>query len=865
MLYTAYTFNYAPYLGFYSGAPYVLNSPVSSASHLTPDQAIQVSLWGLKPNTQHYVYVGDVDVSNRAKQVGKLLGDGLVTDASGAVTFTYYLGSNLTSATSVQQAAALADAVSGAKTMVARSADGASSATVPLNIPDYARNELQVSFKKTIDGNGNTALTVVTASTTGTPDAYFTPQTYSHIQTFYADPDAVGGAGEITLTSVDLFFKSKPTAYVNTGGMQQPSASIAICEVENDSPVISKTYVSSVAKKSYDEIYSYSDASTPTTFGLATPLKLSTGKSYGVVVILDDAHYTLWTNVTGNNLVGTNTKSPGSNLVKDGNLFARNTSGIFTARTNEDLKFGIKIAKYSANTATLTFVNGNYEFLTMANSVHEFLGGEFVYKEVANSVGTIVVGVGSTGVTGTGTSFTSHKINDTIVVENGDNVSQVMVIDAIANNTFLEVRDPSPISSSGGTYRLTCAANVLYKQPNENKLFLQNSNANTIVFAPGDYIVGEDSGTRAQILSVDEYSVDRIKIKSSVKDSIDGDLLSNLTLATRVGSDVAVDDTQPKALSLNDIFVNNLSTANSVIQSRSIEVTNSSLYSNTSLAVVNKSLKIDVAVTGTPYVSPSLPDMKIDCFTIQNKTSNTTISGSTDSEIYNNTANVSRHIEKKITFAENRFAEDVRMYVKAYRPVGTDIKVYARLHNSQDTDAFDDKNWTPLEYKTGEFNYSSSNDQTDFIEYELGLPQFSPTANTLPGTFTATLNSAVVAGNGVTPSTYITSNDLVKVYSDLFPDNHWVGSVSSANSTHITLNSPITSANVTGTGFKVDKLKYKNIAFNNINNSNVCRYYGTNMSEYDTYDSMQIKVVFVATNTYLVPRVDQIQVIGVSA
>lgn len=865
MLYTAYTLNYAPYLGFYTGTPYVLNSPVASSHHLVTDQATNVFLWGLKPNTQHKVFVGDVDVSNRAKQVNKLLSDPLETDSVGVLSFKYYLGSNLTTATSVQQAAALADAVSGTKTMIVRSTDGSSSATVPLNIPDYARNELSVSFKKTVDSQGNTSLTVVTTPPATTADAYFTPQTYSSIQTFYADPEAVGGAGEIMLTSVDLFFKSKPTQYVNTSGMSKPSASIAICEVENDSPVISKTYVKSVSRRSFDEIYSYSDASTPTSFGLPVPLKLATGKTYGIVVILDDAHYTLWSNVTGNNLVGTATKSPGSNLVKDGNLFLRNTSGVFTARSNEDLKFAVKIARYTADNVTLTYVNGNYEFLTMANTIATFIGGENVYKDVATQTGTISVSAGNTNVIGTGTLFTNHQINDTIVVPNSDNAEQILYIDSIANNTFMEVRDPSAFSISGATYKNTCVASVLYRNPTDKKLILQDSNANTIVFVPGDYVVGEDSGARAQIVSVDNFSVDRLKLKTTVKESTTGSFTATYNVAEMDGSSVTFDTSAVNKIAINDNLVTNVSDSDAVIQSRSLEVVNNSLYSNSSLAVVNKSLKVDLVLGGNQYVSPSVPDLKVDCFTVQNFVSNSTIADTFDTEVFGNSVLASRHIEKSIKFAENRFAEDVRLYMKAYRPQGTDIKLYARLHNSQDTEAFDDKNWTPLTYKTGEFNYSSSKDQTNFLEYELGLPQFSPSANTLPGTFTSTLNSAVITGNGVTANTYVAANDLVRLYSDLFPDNHWVGVVASANTSTITLSSPITSANVVGTGFKVEKLKYKNIAFNNINNSNICRYYNSNMAEFDAYDTMQIKVVFTASTSYLVPRIDQIQVIGVSA
>ena len=81
----------------------------------------------------------------------------------------------------------------------------------------------------------------------------------------------------------------------------------------------------------------------------------------------------------------------------------------------------------------------------------------------------------------------------------------------------------------------------------------------------------------------------------------------------------------------------------------------------------------------------------------------------------------------------------------------------------------------------------------------------------------------------------------------------------------ITLNNAISNNNLVGTGFKIDTLKYNNAAFNNVTNDNVARYYNSTLVQYDKFDSMQIKIVFLADSTFNVPKVDQIQVIGVSA
>ena len=236
-----------------------------------------------------------------------------------------------------------------------------------------------------------------------------------------------------------------------------------------------------------------------------------------------------------------------------------------------------------------------------------------------------------------------------------------------------------------------------------------------------------------------------------------------------------------------------------------------------------------------------------------------------DSEVDGPYLAESKHITAKVKFANNRFAEDVRVYMTAYRPSNTDIKVYTRVHNSADPDAFDDRAWTPLEYKENAGRFSSKDDETDFVEYELGLPLFADSANVLPGTFTSTLNSNNLVAAGVVVTTYLAAGDVVKLYNPLIPQDYIIDIVSVASSGAIQLQTPVANNNLVGSGFKVDRLKYYNTAFNNITNDNVCRYYNSSLVTFDKFDAMQIKIVFLGDNTYLAPKVDQIQVIGVSA
>jgi hypothetical protein len=54
--------------------------------------------------------------------------------------------------------------------------------------------------------------------------------------------------------------------------------------------------------------------------------------------------------------------------------------------------------------------------------------------------------------------------------------------------------------------------------------------------------------------------------------------------------------------------------------------------------------------------------------------------------------------------------------------------------------------------------------------------------------------------------------------------------------------------------------------FNNILNDNVARYYTqTNQAEIDGFDTFAIKIVLLSDNKYIVPTVEDIRMVGVSA
>ena len=89
---------------------------------------------------------------------------------------------------------------------------------------------------------------------------------------------------------------------------------------------------------------------------------------------------------------------------------------------------------------------------------------------------------------------------------------------------------------------------------------------------------------------------------------------------------------------------------------------------------------------------------------------------------------LAKYVSKKVVLADGQDAEDLKVYVAAYKPAGTDVYVFAKFWNSTDGDTFDNKHWTLL--TTTNSLVSSKANQNDFIEYLYELPTTAPNDQT---------------------------------------------------------------------------------------------------------------------------------------
>ncbi len=684
---------------------------------------------------------------------------------------------------------------------------------------------------------------------------------FNFIQTFYCDPEAVGNSPVVSLTSIELFFKVVPSKINNLSGVNGPGVIVSVCEVLSDSPDISKIIPNSIARVEYDRIYAFSDASVGTAFAFKTPITIKTGAFYGIVVQFDDPGFSLWTNKQGETYLGTNIISPGSTNIKEGKLYEGTNSNVFRAIPDEDLKYKVNVARYTANTANVYFVNKPYEFFTVSSQVGTFLGGEWVIANTAVATGNIAVSQGNTIIIGNGTDFTTIPELSFVVFQNGSN-NQVVQVASVTNATHMYVNTSPAFSNTQAKFKFSPLGKVVYSNRIENKLYLVDSTANSsLKFTTSHLLTGEISKATANVASIDFLKVNQFVTNFSAE--ISSDYVANIdfSFASSNGSAYLLSDTALANTSLNSLT--DVARYAGVVLSRSTEVSENNLYNNKS-GLLRILFDIDQPTTAI-FNAPIINVKEADLMTRKFEIDNDYMSGSTDTEVKTNGLAESKSISQKVKFANNRFAEDIRVFMTGYRPQGTEIRLYARIHNSADAETFDDKDWSPLKIIANADRYSSTEDLDDLVEYTYGLPPYPEAANTLAGSFTTQLANNIIVAAGVTPNTSIAAGDVIRLYSPLFANNYMIASVTDANTTTITLGQTIANNNVVGDGYKVDKLKYPHTAFNNILNSNISKYYNSSMNEYETFDSFQVKIVFASNTIYTIPRVDQIQVIGVSA
>lgn len=142
--------------------------------------------------------------------------------------------------------------------------------------------------------------------------------------------------------------------------------------------------------------------------------------------------------------------------------------------------------------------------------------------------------------------------------------------------------------------------------------------------------------------------------------------------------------------------------------------------SNEIASSIDRSNKVRVTMsTRSDYLSPVFDIGRTQSIIVDNLINNdaTNETNPKGGSIFN------KYISKIVTLADGQDAEDIKVYLTAYRPPNTDVRVWIKILNGEDSDTLSIKSWIELEKSFGgDILYSSLANKKDFKEYTFNIP-----------------------------------------------------------------------------------------------------------------------------------------------
>lgn len=539
-------------------------------------------------------------------------------------------------------------------------------------------------------------------------------------------------------TGVDLYFSQKDN--------NLPVA-VEIREVDPTSNLLTNKYVPfSRVYQQANNINVSTDGSKPTPFIFESPIYLLDDREYAIVVTPGGGspNYRVWTSRLGEEDRVTNNRVTEQPSV--GMLYA---SGVPVPE--EDLKYRLYIARFDTSTSGLIVTkNEPRDFFTIANSAGGKLNrvGETVHGPTrlvgtfANTASMSAVANGSLYVQG----FVSNATG-TLTTFNG---SYLVVKNVSTNAKFKggeRVRIRTNVGTGGislgtgtivgnSTGAITSATTpigtvIYYDEVNSANVYLHLANCSYTnsgaactsnrMFTPDTYVKGQTNGYTTRIVSINNLQYDLANFQSKFI------LPSNTSIRAegKFATSTSTRDSSFLKININD---DTEFGAPRYVLSRSIE---SNTSASSATAATNRSAEVRYIITSNnKFGSPAFDLRQMSATTVLNLINSNTDIGSSEDFVISGGRAKARYISKKVVLADGQEAEDLRVYLTAYKPSGSDVHVYYKVLNGEDSDTFDQSRWIPMQRVTSEgFTanavYSSSSNRNDFLELVYDVPQYS--------------------------------------------------------------------------------------------------------------------------------------------
>ena len=273
-------------------------------------------------------------------------------------------------------------------------------------------------------------------------------------------------------------------------------------------------------------------------------------------------------------------------------------------------------------------------------------------------------------------------------------------------------------TTSANTFANTAGVGIV-KEVDANAVFrIVLSNRLGPGFTSGMRINGAESNAIATINGINDHLQDVVHYNFGVINPPDTTLQTDLK-ATSNGN--VQDSSFATKIELNK---DNEMTSVKKVLSYSNEIAN--------LSGKKSSLLRSRFSTNNTNVSPAIDVQKATSYVINNLINNVSTNETGKS---GGDANA-RYITKRVTLTENQTAEDLKVFITAYKPSQTEIRVYYKILNAIDPDDFDDKSYVEMTQNSKSGINSVKDKLDDFIEYEYTIASANKTGTDGEVTYT---------------------------------------------------------------------------------------------------------------------------------
>ena len=648
---------------------------------------VNVYMSGLRPDTQHYFFFdginvdahvapGTVTLEARDIQKAGEKGDPVSTDSKGVLRAifeipesTFFVGDRVMQVADVSQYSSIESA-----------------STSRANATYHAYN---INVTKTTIATRVPAFDVTDGgTTTRTLPSRVITRHDPLAQTFFIKSGMGRGSDSVFASKVDLYFKRKSD--VN-------GVTVTLREVLNGYPTGIILPFSQVHLTS-SQVNVSDDATAVTEVFFDAPVRMDVEKEYAVVIMPDanDPNYLHFTSKVGG-LDLTAGPTQGQAVVQDwgdGVLFTSTNNRAWKSYQDEDIKFSLYRHEFDSATGSVTLTNDDHEFFTLADWDGRFQQNEPVYTTVANTsfAVSMVQGEYVINMDGAGDFTSLYLANDYIHIENTAGKADLFRVVSVDSSTEMTLDKPCWFDgtlSSIGTAVIKGELSYLNRITFDTIHLKQSSARPSRVFQTGNIITGMLSGRTAEIGTVDNIEI------SYVQPFIQK---SNDSVSTTALSGTFNDPADPLVnYNLNMQFGNNL-----LFNKNGVVIWSKS---NDPLRLKPFDIKVNLGNNANPTSTP-IVDLQLSSL-IGYKFNVTNVSDTT-----------SKYISKTVELAEDLDAEDMQLTLTAYRPTGTDIKIYIKPQSALDSSDFDQQGWIELELFEGTNTYCSSINTNDYREFK---------------------------------------------------------------------------------------------------------------------------------------------------